>query len=150
MSLLLVYLPLGCWGRASEVRLESDCTRGFFVRVQSRGGLLKGWMRSPEESPLPGTGGSLKRRAGPGGGSMAAEDCSPLLTGCLASNYTASELRTKLAATFSVKGAREIAAFSRTPGRGRRQREKRRGWPSKGSKPLLGHPWPLLPRWLLG
>lgn len=80
---------------------------------------------------------------------MAAQDWSPLLTGCLASNYTASELRTKLAATFAVKGAREIASFSRTPGRGRRQRRKKGVWPSTAdtsSRLLLGHPWPLLPR----
>lgn len=58
---------------------------------------------------------------------MAAQDWSPLLTGCLASNYTASELHIKLAAAFSVKGAREIVTFSRTPSRDRRQREKGQG-----------------------
>lgn len=56
---------------------------------------------------------------------MAAPDWSPLLTGCLASNYTASELRTKLAATFAVKGAKRNSFIQQNPRQGHKTEEER-------------------------
>lgn len=76
---------------------------------------------------------------------MAAQAWSPLLTGCLASNYTASEVRTKLAAVFSVKGARETATFSRTPSRGQKTEGERAGLAQHG---LQAPPRTLLSMWL--
>lgn len=130
-------------GRWKSGWSREDYTRLFFVRVQSSGGSLQRCRRSPDGSPLPGMGGCPGRSAG----SMAAQDWSSgLLTGCLASNYTASELCTKLAAVFSVKGARETATFSRTTSRAEDRGRKGRAGPARApGHPLGTDPGPCCP-----
>lgn len=145
----LVCLLSGCWGwRSSGCQAGAGLHQvffGFFCSYAEQWRLTSQELQEPRclLSPWNRWDHEMKRGPGRSAGSMAAQDRSPLLTGCLASNYTASELRTKLAATFSIKGAREIASFSRTPRRGRRQRKKG-VWP-----PHCRHKFQTPPRTLL-
>lgn len=103
----------------------------------------------PSAAQQPSRGGGRRQL----GKAAQRQDASPLLTECLASNYTASEPRHKISS--SVLGMRSQRNIRIQQNHGRGQKKGREGaeegksWPTaRRPRPLPGQPHPSLQRWL--